>query len=131
MTIAGRAYSRDLDRFLTWYANMGSVELSRAVLRKYRAWLEGRLSATSSVNQELSALPLVRDLNAARQHLQISIDPIRIQSEPKFQRSTFADLRDVHKTEVLLFDVGLMRSIVAAISRDIPSIASVRPFRLQ
>jgi len=51
-----RAYSRALDRFLTWYANMGSVELSRAVLRKYRAWLEGRLSATSSVNQELSAL---------------------------------------------------------------------------
>jgi hypothetical protein len=29
-----RAYSRGLDRFLTWYANMGSIELSRALLRK-------------------------------------------------------------------------------------------------
>ena len=51
-----RAYTRALDRFLAWCANIESVELSRAVLRKYRAWLERRVSASSSVNQELSAL---------------------------------------------------------------------------
>ena len=34
----------------------GRGELSRARLREYRAWLEGRGSAASSVNQELSAL---------------------------------------------------------------------------
>lgn len=51
-----RAYSRALERFLTWYASAGRGEMSRAVLREYRGWLEGRGSAASSVNQELSAL---------------------------------------------------------------------------
>jgi hypothetical protein len=30
-----RAYSRAVDRFLTWYGNMGTVELSRAVVAQY------------------------------------------------------------------------------------------------
>jgi site-specific recombinase XerD len=51
-----RAYSRALEKFLGWYASAGRGELSRSVVREYRAWLEGRGSAASSVNQELSAL---------------------------------------------------------------------------
>lgn len=51
-----RAYSRALEKFLTWYGSAGRGELSRAVVREYRAWLEGSGSAASSVNQELSAL---------------------------------------------------------------------------
>lgn len=51
-----RAYMRALERFLFWYVRPGRSELSRAVLREYRAWLEGRGSAASLVNQELSAL---------------------------------------------------------------------------
>jgi site-specific recombinase XerD len=42
---------------------MGSVELSRAILGQYRAWLEGRLSAASSVASSISVLLLASDEN--------------------------------------------------------------------
>ncbi|HET6844833.1 MAG TPA: tyrosine-type recombinase/integrase [Candidatus Angelobacter sp.] len=51
-----RAYSRALQSFLEWYRAKGAGELSRSVMREYRAWLEGARGSASTVNQELSAL---------------------------------------------------------------------------
>jgi len=51
-----RAYSRALEQFMEWYSKKGNGELSRQVMRGYRAWLESSGAASSSVNQRLSAL---------------------------------------------------------------------------
>jgi integrase/recombinase XerD len=51
-----RAYSRALERFLTWYQAEGVSELSGQVVERYRTGLERSGRAASSVNQEMSAL---------------------------------------------------------------------------
>ena len=50
-----RAYGQALDEFLSWHRREQPGPLSKAVVQRYRATLDGRLSP-SSINKHLSAI---------------------------------------------------------------------------
>lgn len=51
-----RMYDRSLTDFLLWYKEQGHTRLDKATVQTYRAELQGRNLAASSVNQRLSAI---------------------------------------------------------------------------
>ena len=60
-----RAYSQALDEFLIWFHDEPGREFNKAVVQKYRAELETKGLAPSSINVRLSAIRRLA-LEAAR-----------------------------------------------------------------
>src|SRR5262249_24178238 len=51
-----RAYGDALHKFLSWYDGVGRAGLNKATIQHYRAVLQTRGLAASSINQQLSAI---------------------------------------------------------------------------
>lgn len=51
-----RAYGRAISDFMAWFQTTGQVELNKAAVNAYRAYLEAQGIGASSINQRLSAI---------------------------------------------------------------------------
>jgi site-specific recombinase XerD len=54
-----RAYSQALEEFLIWFCDVSGRQFNKAAVQKYRAELEAKGLAPSSINQRLSAIRLL------------------------------------------------------------------------